>query len=76
MQGATPIENAICHMIHILSPASTVDHRINCKASPAIFDTNNNKIQIERVLIVDLTCEHGSGIQSIYYESNQVFYIS
>ncbi|CAF2134141.1 unnamed protein product [Rotaria magnacalcarata] len=76
MQGATPIENAICHMIHILSPASTVDHRINCKASPAIIDTNNNKIQIERVLIVDLTCEHGSGIQSIYYESNQVFYIS
>jgi acetoin utilization deacetylase AcuC-like enzyme len=74
-QGATPIEDAICHMIHVLSPSSTTDQPINSQISNVI-DKNNNKIQVERVLIIDITCEHGCGIQSIYYESNQVFYIS
>ena len=78
MEGATPIEDAICHMIHVLSPSSstTTDHRINSQISTNVIDKNNNQIQIERVLIIDITCEHGCGIQSIYYESDQVFYIS
>lgn len=75
VQGATPVENAICHMIHVLTPALVPDHRMNCKIS-SITDNNNNKIQIERVLIVDITSEHGYGTQTIYYDSEQVFYIS
>jgi len=76
MQGATPIEDAICHMIHVLGPSSTTDHGINSQISNVIDKNNNNRIQVERVLIIDITSEHGCGIQSIYYESNQVFYIS
>jgi acetoin utilization deacetylase AcuC-like enzyme len=76
-EGATPIEDAICHMIHVLTPTLTTtnDHQLNSQIS-TIIDKNNNKIQIERVLIIDITSEHGCGIQSIYYESDQVFYIS
>jgi acetoin utilization deacetylase AcuC-like enzyme len=74
MEGATPIENAICHMIHVLTPASPDEHRLNCQMATVI--DKNKKIQIERVLILDITREHGCGIQSIYYESDQVFYIS
>jgi acetoin utilization deacetylase AcuC-like enzyme len=76
IDGASPIENAICHMIHVLTPIN--DDRFTSQHS-LIMNTNNNnnnKSQLQRVLIVDLTCEHGSGLQSIYYESNQVFYIS
>ncbi|CAF3772568.1 unnamed protein product [Rotaria sordida] len=76
VQGATRIENAICHMIHVLTPASIIDYPIDSKISTIIDNNNNNKIQIERILIIDLTSEHGCGIQSIYYESDQVFYIS
>ncbi|CAF4439821.1 unnamed protein product [Rotaria sp. Silwood2] len=73
MQGATPIENAICHMIHVLSPASITDYPIDSNISTITDNNNNNNIQIERVLIINLTCEHGCGIQSIYYESDQFF---
>jgi acetoin utilization deacetylase AcuC-like enzyme len=76
IDGASPIENAICHMIHVLTPIN--DDRFTSQHS-LIMNTNNNnnnKSQLQRVLIVDLTCEHGSGLQSIYYESDQVFYIS
>ncbi|CAF1029841.1 unnamed protein product [Rotaria sp. Silwood1] len=76
IQDATPIENAICHMIHVLTPASIIDYPMNSNMSTVTDNNNNNKIQIEHVLIIDLTCEHGGGIQSIYYESDQVFYIS
>jgi len=75
MEGATPVEDAICHMIHVLSPTLSNEHRLNSQITK-IIDKNNNKLQIERVLIIDITSEHGCGIQSIYYESNQVFYIS
>jgi len=73
MEGASPVENAICHMIHVLTP--THDYHLNPPIS-TIIDRNNNKIQIERALIIDITSEHGCGIQSIYYESDQVLYIS
>ena len=72
--GATPIEDAICHMIHVLSPIN--DDRLNSSKSSLIDGNKKNKFQLERVLIIDLTSEHGSGLQSIYYESNQVFYLS
>lgn len=73
--GATPIEDAICHMIHVLSPIN--DDRTNSSSRLSLTDENKKtKFQLERVLILDLTCEHGSGLQSIYYESDQVFYIS
>ncbi|UJR30750.1 hypothetical protein I4U23_018270 [Adineta vaga] len=74
-EGATAIEDAICHMINVLTPSSNLEQRKVVNVATNI-DGNNNKVQIERVLIVDLTCEHGCGLQSIYYESNQVFYIS
>ena len=71
--GASPIENAICHMIHVLAPIS--DDQITSQDTPMI-DNDNPQLHLERVLIVDLTSEHGSGLQSIYYESDQVFYVS
>ncbi|CAF1326074.1 unnamed protein product [Adineta steineri] len=79
MEGATPIEDAICHMIHVLTPSATTTPAITNQRNSQISintDKNNNKSQIERVLILDMTCEHGCGLQSIYYKSNQVFYIS
>ncbi|CAF1055661.1 unnamed protein product [Adineta ricciae] len=76
MEGATPIEDAICHMINVLTPSSVFELKQPAAKIPVVTDNNNNKIQIERAFIVDLTCEHGSGIQSVYYESNQVFYLS
>lgn len=77
MEGATPIEDAICHIIHVISPLSKYEQRLSSQIStiPDKID-DNNKTQIERVLIIDLTSEHGCGIQSIYCESDQVFYIS
>jgi acetoin utilization deacetylase AcuC-like enzyme len=72
--GASPIEDAICHMIHVLTPIN--DDRLTTQHSLIMDKNNNNKSQLKRILIVDLTCEHGSGLQSIYYESEQVFYIS
>ena len=74
-EGATPIEDAICHMIHVLSPASPGTSRIPltlAKDSAKVDDTP----RVERVLIVDLTREHGCGLQSLYYESEQVAYVS
>ena len=76
MEGATPIENAICHMIHALTPASITEQQRKTPQTSTATDKNNNKVQVERVLVIDITSDHGSGIQSIYYESNQVFYIS
>ena len=71
LQGATPFEDAICHMINVLTPSPKLFER------PLIIDDETNqKLQVERIMIIDLTSEHGCGLQSIYYESNQVFYVS
>ena len=74
-EGATPIEDAICHMIHVLSPASTGTPRL-CSPPTKDVEKDDDKPRVERVLIVDLTCEHGCGLQSLYYESKQVAYVS
>ena len=74
-EGATPIEDAICHMIHVLSPSASGQRPLFSVEVPAV-DSDPNKIRLERVLIVDLTSEHGHGLQSIYYESEQVIYVS
>lgn len=78
MEGATPIEDAICHIIHVITPLSTNEQRLHSQMTAKLDKDNDSpdKIQIDRVLILDLTSEHGCGLQSIYYESNQVFYIS
>lgn len=72
--GASPIEDAICHMIHVLTPIS--DDRLTSSKLLLPDDSKKNKFALERVLIIDLTSEHGHGLQSIFYESNQVLYIS
>lgn len=74
LEGATPIEDAICHMIHVLTPSTQFNARRR-SSSVSIKDPKDSP-HLERVLIVDLTTEHGCGLQSIFYESKQVFYIS
>ncbi|CAF1419749.1 unnamed protein product [Didymodactylos carnosus] len=73
LDGATPVEEAICHMIHALTP-SKIDSLPSTPLETSINSLNSSLVN--RVLIIDLDIHHGSGIQEIFYSNPNVLYIS